>query len=123
MFRSSKSSKEPEEAAASKPSSGKREKEEASTAHGTASEDQGESSENEWRAKRSRGALTEEEYEFIARDIMSKPPLSGYLKYHLPLRYAARTEEVRWVWKDPKTGRNVYKELIGGGRNSDLEYD
>ena len=47
----------------------------------------------------------------------------GYLKYHLPLRYAARTEEVRWVWPDPVSGELVYKELIGGGKNSDLEYD
>lgn len=94
------------------------------TSHGSSEEQTSDaSSENEFRAKRSRGRLTEEEYEFIARDIMSKPPCSGYLKYHLPLRYAARTEEVRWVWNCPDTGKLVYKELIGGGRNSDLEYD
>lgn len=74
-------------------------------------------------AKRSRVRLTEEEYEFIARDIMSKPPVSGYLKYQLPLKYAARCEEVRWQWIDPQTGKKVFKELIGGGKNSDLEYD
>lgn len=66
--------------------------------------------------------LADEEYEFIAADIMAKPPMSGYLKYHLPLKFAARAEEVRWVWAD-SSGRLVYKELIGGGRNSDLEYD
>lgn len=82
-----------------------------------------ESSENDQGAKRSRVRLTEEEYEFIARDIMSKPPVSGYLKYQLPLKYAARCEEVRWQWIDPQTGKRVYKELIGGGKNSDLEYD
>lgn len=100
-------------------------KPEEQTSHGNTSEDQTSegSSENEFRAKRSRARLTEEEYEFIARDIMSKPPLSGYLKYHLPLKYAARTEEVRWVWNDPNTGRLTHKELIGGGKNSDLEYD
>ena len=32
----------------------------------------------QFRAKRSRGRLTEEEYEFIARDIMAKPPMTGY---------------------------------------------
>jgi len=73
--------------------------------------------------RRAKTKLTEEEYEFIAKDIMSKPPNSGYLKYHLPLRFAARCEEVRWVWTDENTGRLAYKELIGGGRNSDLEYD
>eukprot|EP00391_Amoebophrya_sp_Ameob2_P012878 CAMPEP_0178998200 /NCGR_PEP_ID=MMETSP0795-20121207/9391_1 /TAXON_ID=88552 /ORGANISM="Amoebophrya sp., Strain Ameob2" /LENGTH=119 /DNA_ID=CAMNT_0020690873 /DNA_START=548 /DNA_END=907 /DNA_ORIENTATION=+ len=83
----------------------------------------GSTSDNDFRAKRSRGRLTEEEYEFIARDIMAKPPMTGYLKYHLPLRYAARTEEVRWVWVDQHTGHLVHQDLIGGGRNSDLEYD
>ena len=66
--------------------------------------------------------LNEEEYEFIARDIMSKPPFAGYLKYHLPVRYAARCEEVRWEWID-SNGRLCRQELIGGGKNSDLEYD
>jgi hypothetical protein len=77
--------------------------------------------ERDFQAKRSRRRLTEEEYVMVARDIMQKPPNSGYLKYHLPLRYAARCDEVRWVWKE--NGRYVYKELIGGGKNSDLEYD
>ncbi|CAD7940214.1 unnamed protein product [Amoebophrya sp. A25] len=92
---------------------------------GGSSEDpsSGSTSDNEFRAKRSRGRLTEEEYEFIARDIMAKPPMTGYLKYHLPLRYAARTEEVRWIWVDQHTGQLVQQDLIGGGRNSDLEYD
>ena len=69
----------------------------------------------QWRAKRSRGALTEEEYEFIARDIMSKPPLSGYLKYHLPLRYAARTEEVKNFHKEPIGSQwdNLFNILLG----------
>jgi hypothetical protein len=83
-------------------------------------------SENEYRPKRSRKAelrLTEEEYIMVAKDIMGKPPFSGYLKYHLPLRYAARCEEVRWQWQDSSTGKMYYKDLIGGGRNSDLEYD
>lgn len=82
-------------------------------------------SENEYKPKRSRSELrlTEEEYVMVAKDIMGKPPFSGYLKYHLPLRYAARCEEVRWQWKDQQTGKLYYKELIGGGRNSDLEYD
>lgn len=100
--------------------------EQQETSRGNSSEEQtsdNNSSENENKAKRSRGSLTEEEYEFIARDIMAKPPMSGYLKYHLPLRYAARAEEVRWVWTDTDTGRLTYKELIGGGKNSDLEYD
>lgn len=66
--------------------------------------------------------LTEEEYELIARDIMSKPPFSGYLKYHLPLKYAARTEEVKWEWIEEGTGMLVHRELIGGGKNSDLDY-
>lgn len=66
--------------------------------------------------------LNEDEYEFIARDIMSKPPFAGYLKYHLPVRYAARCEEVRWEWVD-SAGRLCRQELIGGGKNSDLEYD
>lgn len=66
--------------------------------------------------------LTEEEYDFIARDIMAKPPFAGYLKYHLPVRYAARCEEVRWEWYD-SNGRLCRQELIGGGKNSDLEYD
>ena len=86
------------------------------------SDDSSDSSQ-EFRAKKSRGPLSPEEYEFIAQDIMSKPPMSGYLKFHLPLKYAARTEEVRWVWTDPVTKQFVYKELIGGGKNSDLEYD
>lgn len=85
------------------------------------------SSENDqFRAKRSRlekHRLSEDEYIMIAQDIMTKPPFSGYLKYHLPLRYAARCEEVRWQWNDGITGKLVYKDLIGGGRNSDLEYD
>lgn len=85
-------------------------------------------SEHEYRPKRSRQQedtmrLTEEEYVMVAKDIMSKPPFSGYLKYHLPLRYAARCEEVRWQWMDQQSGKMVYKDLIGGGRNSDLEYD
>lgn len=79
---------------------------------------------DEFRAKRSRAdlRLTEEEYIMVAKDIMGKPPFSGYLKYHLPLRYAARCEEVRWQWQDSQ-GKMYFKELIGGGRNSDLEYD
>ncbi|CAD7936241.1 unnamed protein product [Amoebophrya sp. A120] len=95
------------------------------SANNKSSEDpsSGSTSDNEFRAKRSRGRLTEEEYEFIARDIMAKPPMTGYLKYHLPLRYAARTEEVRWIWVDQHTGHLVHQDLIGGGRNSDLEYD
>lgn len=49
--------------------------------------------------------------------------LTGYyLKYNLPLKYAARTDEVRWEWRDGKTGRLCHKELIGGGKNSDLDY-
>jgi len=86
----------------------------------------GSQSENEYRPKRQREEsmrLTEEEYIMVAKDIMSKPPFSGYLKYHLPLRYAARCEEVRWQWQDQGTKKMVYKDLIGGGRNSDLEYD
>lgn len=86
----------------------------------------GESSEAEaeFRPKRSRSdlRLTEDEYVMVAKDIMGKPPFSGYLKYHLPLKYAARCEEVRWQWQDSQ-GKMYYKELIGGGRNSDLEYD
>ena len=66
--------------------------------------------------------LNEEEYEFIARDIMAKPPFAGYLKYHLPLKYASRCEEVRWEWID-SMGRVCRQDLIGGGKNSDLEYD
>jgi len=85
------------------------------------------SSENDqFRPKRSRvhqDKLTEDEYVMVAKDIMGKPPFSGYLKYHLPLKYAARCEEVRWTWQDEVTGKTVYKELIGGGRNSDLEYN
>jgi len=102
---------------------GKKDKSEQQTSHETSSEDHSSDSSDEYRTKRNRGRLTDEEYEFIAQDIMSKPPMSGYLKFHLPLRYAARTEEVRWVWTCPQTGRLVYKELIGGGKNSDLEYD
>lgn len=86
----------------------------------------GSQSENEYRPKRQREEamrLTEEEYIMVAKDIMSKPPFSGYLKYHLPLRYAARCEEVRWQWQDQGSKKMVYKDLIGGGRNSDLEYD
>jgi len=91
--------------------------------------DSGAQSENEYQAKRSRKGekdnikLTDDEYVMVAKDIMAKPPFSGYLKYHLPLRYAARCEEVRWTWNDQQTGKTVFKELIGGGRNSDLEYD
>lgn len=48
-------------------------------------------------------------------------PPTNYLKYRLPLRYAARTDEVRWEWKDSRTGRLIHRELIGGGRNSDLD--
>jgi hypothetical protein len=85
----------------------------------------------EFRAKRGKHGdqrksaprLSEEEYELIARDIMAKPPFSGYLKYHLPLKYAARCDEVRWQWVDEFTGRLVHRELIGGGKNSDLEFD
>lgn len=66
--------------------------------------------------------LTEEEYEMIARDIMAKPPFSGSLKYRLPLKYAARTDEVKWQWVDEVSGRMVYRELIGGGKNSDLDF-
>jgi hypothetical protein len=86
----------------------------------------GSQSENEYRPKRQKEEttrLTEEEYIMVAKDIMSKPPFSGYLKYHLPLKYAARCEEVRWTWQDQNSGKPVYKDLIGGGRNSDLEYD
>lgn len=97
----------------------------------TATHDEGSSSgdssqsEHEYKPKRSRSdlRLTEEEYVMVAKDIMGKPPFSGYLKYHLPLRYAARCEEVRWQWQDQQTGKMYHKELIGGGRNSDLEYD
>lgn len=53
---------------------------------------------------------------------MAKPPFSGSLKYRLPLKYAARTEEVKWQWIDEVSGRMVYRELIGGGKNSDLEF-
>lgn len=85
---------------------------------------------NEFRSKRSRcdsqrrsrRELTGQEYELIARDIMGKPPFSGSLKYHLPLAYASRCEEVRWEWVDPLTGRMCHKELIGGGKNSDLDF-
>ena len=105
-------------------------KEGLSDAHTHDEEGQSSSSESgsdgEYRPKRSRQhdsmKLTEEEYIMVAKDIMSKPPFSGYLKYHLPLKYAARCEEVRWTWCDG-SGKQVYKELIGGGRNSDLEYD
>jgi len=72
---------------------------------------------------RNKMVLTEEEYVLVAQDLMAKAPFSGFLRFHLPLRFAARCEEVRWEWKDPVSGRLVRKELIGGGRNSDLEYD
>lgn len=91
---------------------------------GSSSEQSSGSENGSFRPKRSRPELrlTEEEYVMVAKDIMGKPPFSGYLKYHLPLKYAARCEEVRWQWQDSQ-GKMYYKELIGGGRNSDLEYD
>ena len=54
-------------------------------------------------------------YQVIASDIMSRVPPTPYLKYRLPLRYAARTPEVRWQ-DDPQGRARPYRpELIGGG--------
>jgi hypothetical protein len=44
------------------------------------------------------------------------------LKYRLPLKYWWRTDEVKWQWIDEVSGRMVFRELIGGGKNSDLEF-
>jgi len=118
------STMKPNSSEKSSPSHGSGSAETATHDEGSTSGDSSQS-ENEYRPKRSRNELrlSEEEYVMVAKDIMGKPPFSGYLKYHLPLRYAARCEEVRWQWEDQQTGKLFFKELIGGGRNSDLEYD
>lgn len=71
-------------------------------------------------ADNNRVVLTDAQYELVAKDIMARPPPTGYLKHNLPLRFAARCEEVRWIWNDNR-GRLVQQTLIGGGRNSDLD--
>ena len=72
-------------------------------------------------AKRAKG-MTEADYEKLGRKMMDAAPYQlERSKIGVPLRYAARCEDVRWEWVDPKSGRLARKELIGGGKNSDLD--
>lgn len=76
---------------------------------------------SEFIAKRTK-MMSESDYERLARKMMEAAPYAmERQKIGCPLRYAARCEEVRWEWQDERSGRLARKELIGGGKNSDLD--
>ena len=49
-------------------------------------------------------------YEFIANDIVKKPAPTNYLKWRLPLRYAARTDEVSFCGQEEAAGDRAVAE-------------